>query len=232
MDEIHEFVDERQGTCCLHCARQLADVKRSRDHVPTKTLLHPPYPPNLPIVVLCHECNQGFSPDEQYLVAFLSAVLAGSSEPDAQVNPNARRILRYNRVLQADIEAARNDDEGTPLWRSDQGRIRRVIVKNARGHAFFEYGELMLCDPALVSFVPLPVMKSEDRARVEDIPSTGLWPEVGSRMMKRVMTGQDLDGPWVVVQDGIYRYGVTLIDGGLLVRSVLHEYLATEVLWE
>jgi hypothetical protein len=229
-------MDDRQKTWCIHCARSLVDVRRTRDHVPTKTLLHPPYPPNLPIVMICHECNQGFSTDEQYIVALMSSVLAGSSEAEAQVNPSARRILRYNRVFRADIEVSLNkhttlDGNAQLSWRPDEARIRRVVLKNARGHAFFEYGEPMSHDPVSVSFVPLPVMTPEERGRFEDIPSTGLWPEVGSRMMTRVMTGQDLDGPWVVVQDAIYRYGVTQIDGGLLVRSVIHEYLSTEVFW-
>ena len=46
------------------------------------------------------------------------------------------------------------------------------------------------------------------------------WPEVGSRMMTRVMTGQDLCGVWVVVQDGVYRYRVDQC-GTTRVRSIL-----------
>ncbi len=49
-------------------------------------------------------------------------------------------------------------------------------------------------------------------------------------MMTRVITGQDLDGPWVTVQEGTYRYSVAQ-RGGLVVRSVLYEYLTTEVQW-
>lgn len=49
-------------------------------------------------------------------------------------------------------------------------------------------------------------------------------------MLTRVVTGQDLRNGWVMVQAGVYRY-VVLQDDGLLVRSVLHEYLATEVHW-
>ena len=49
-------------------------------------------------------------------------------------------------------------------------------------------------------------------------------------MMTRVLTGQDLDGPWVIVQDGVYRYAVSQT-GGVLVRSILYDYLATEVFW-
>ena len=56
------------------------------------------------------------------------------------------------------------------------------------------------------------------------------WPEVGSRMMTRLLTGQDFSDGWIVIQDGTYQYGVVQHDG-ILVRSVLFNYLATEVYW-
>ena len=40
----------------------------------------------------------------------------------------------------------------------------------------------------------------------------------------------DLDEGWVIVQDDVYRYAVAQEDG-LLVRSVIRNYLATEVYW-
>jgi hypothetical protein len=48
------------------------------------------------------------------------------------------------------------------------------------------------------------------------------WPEVGSRMMSRMLTGQDMADGWIVVQEGVYRYAVGQ-NGGMLVRSVLFE---------
>jgi hypothetical protein len=236
MDEIQEFVDERQKGWCLHCARALTGLKQTRDHVPTKTLLRTPYPANLPIVPVCGDCNQSFSKHEQYLVAFLSAVISGSADPDAQASPAAQRILKRNTVLRAAIDNSRKEyrtasGETRLLWTPDESTIRKVVVKNARGHAFFEYGEPILDEPASVSIMPFATMKPSEREAFEDVPSTGLWPEVGSRMMTRVMTGQDLDGPWVIVQDGVYRYNVTQI-GRILVRSVMSEYLATEVYWD
>ena len=50
-------------------------------------------------------------------------------------------------------------------------------------------------------------------------------------MMTRLVTGEDLRNGWVNVQEGVYRYRVEQ-HGGFLVRSVLHEFLATEVYWE
>lgn len=237
MEEIKEFSDERQKAWCIHCARCLASVEKiTRDHVPTKTLLHFPYPGNLPIVKICHQCNQGFAKDEQYLVAFLSSVLAGSTEPDAQSNPNAQRILQHNHMLRASIERSKIEyetigGERRVVWKPDNARIRPVVVKNARGHAFFEYGEPMLREPASVSIIPFAAMSAAEIEAFEDVPSMEVWPEVGSRMMTRVMTGEDLDGSWIIVQDGVYRFSVTQA-GGIVVRSVMSEYLATEVCWE
>ena len=57
-----------------------------------------------------------------------------------------------------------------------------------------------------------------------------MLPELGSRMLWRVLTGQGLSHGWVIVQDGIYRYAVAQV-GVMLVRTVLLEYLATKVYW-
>jgi hypothetical protein len=117
MRKIDEFVDERQKSWCLHCARPLAGL-----------------------------------------------VLAGSTDPEKQSNVSAARALTDSPALRARIDEA--------------------------------------------SLAP--------------------WPEVGSRMATRLLTGEDTAGHWVVVQDGIYRYSVQQT-GGLRVRSVLSEYLATEI---
>lgn len=40
-----------------------------------------------------------------------------------------------------------------------------------------------------------------------------------------------MENGWVVVQKGIYRYAVFQA-GTMMVRSVIRDYLATEVYWE
>src|SRR5271166_3726331 len=168
MDEIKEFSDERNKAWCLHCQMPLASLRTSRDHVPTKTLLRPPYPANLPIVVVCHDCNQGFRKDEQYLVAFLSAVLAGTTDPAVQPNPNAALILKHNTELRAAIDASKGKyrtiaGQTNIIWNVGLSRVRSVIVKNARGHAYFEYREPMLEEPDYVFIVPVSAMTPTER---------------------------------------------------------------------
>jgi hypothetical protein len=116
------------------------------------------------------------------------------------------------------------------LWAPERDRIERVILKNARGHAYYEYGEPMLEEPARIWFGPLEWLKSQERSRFENV-QRDVWPEVGSRMLTRIVTGQDLSGGWVIAQEDVYRYAI-IPEGRLTVRSVMHEYLATEVLWD
>ena len=207
--------------------------------MPTKGLLRKPRPQHLPVVTICRECNNGFSRDEQYSVTFLSCVLSGSSDPQAQQSASAARALAESAALRAMIERSRTEYKTQAgytrvVWNPDMDRIKRVILKNARGHAFFEYGEPMLELPAAIWACPLERLTDDERRDFEGLQEAGgvaVWPEVGSRMMTRILTGEDMIGDWVVVQDGIYRYSVQQT-GGLRVRSVLSEYLATEVQWD
>lgn len=235
MEHIEELVDERHKTWCIHCGRNLACLVVSHDHVPTKALLRKPWPPELPVVDVCKSCNEGFARDEEYLVAFLGCVLSGSAELDAQSDPTVRRILQRNERLRAHIERSRTSyqtlfGETRHMWNPEQARIERIVLKNARGHAVFEFGEPMLQAPHHVWWLPLLALTRTEREEFEDAEAGSVWPEVGSRMMTRWLTGQDLSAGWVIVQEGVYRYSVSC-DSGMRVRTVLSEYLATEVWW-
>ena len=234
MDLIEEFVDRRQESWCIHCGAWIADVETNEDHVPSKALLRKPHPAHPPVVTTCTVCNNGFSADEEYLFLFLNCVLAGSTDPDRQLDPRVARALGRHRSLRARIERSKTEsqtDAGAKrcIWKPETERVNRVVIKNARGHAFYEYGEPMLTEPDLVWAVPLESLPAQQWNAFENIHMAG-WPEVGSRMMTRVMTGQALRDGWVVVQQGVYRYAV-IQSGAILVRSVLYNYLATEVRW-
>jgi hypothetical protein len=235
MQEIEEFTDERQKGWCIHCGTPISTVSTNWDHVPTKGFLDRPLPPHVPQVEVCKQCNSDFSLDEEYFIAFLSCVLSGSTVPEAQANPKIQRALARNPALVARLEASKQayttpSGEEKIIWQPESERINRVIVKNARGHAFFEFGEPMLHQPTYVSAIPLVLLTAEQRTEFERV-GTSSWPEVGSRMMTRIASGADLDEGWVIVQDDVYRYAVVQ-EGTLMVRSVIHNYLATELFWE
>lgn len=238
MDQIREFVDDRQKAWCIQCGDQVADVDTNRDHVPSKALLRKPYPENLPVVDTCVACNEGFSPDEEYLRLFLHCVLIGSTDPERHSDAKIARALQRHKKLRARIERSKTEyrtigGETRCVWKPERERVERIVVKNARGHVFYEYGEPMLGGATRVWTLPLTVMSASEREEfeydgvVEELAGS---PEVGSRMMTRALTGQDMRDGWVIVQDGVYRFRVQQ-RCGIVVRSVLSEYFATEVHW-
>jgi len=242
MKRTQDFSDTRLKGVCAQCGSALGKGNKSSDHAPSKCLLsksegpaEDQYPSNLPVAFTCLECNEQFSDDEQYFGAFLHCVLAGSTEPDDHAEQWVQRALRHNRRLRARIEAAKRsetvDDEVRLTWIPELARVHRVVLKNARGHAFHEFGEAVLEEPKHVWAFPLTRMTDAQRRDFEvGRPGLAGWPEVGSRAMQRLATGVDMDNGWVVVQPAVYRYRVEQ-DDGLVVRAILRDYLATEVHW-
>ena len=238
MDHIEGFVDERQESWCIQCGAWVGDVDTNKDHVPSKALLRKPYPENPPYVEICVACNSGFSADEEYLSLFMHCVLAGSTDPEQHADEKIARALQRHKKLRARIERSKTEyptigGETRGVWQPEEDRVERVVVKNARGHVLYEWGEPMLTEPEHVWILPLESMTAAEREEFENGGTAGEpvpWPEVGSRMMTRALTGQDMRDGWVIVQDGVYRFRVQQC-GGRHVRIVLFEYLATEVQW-
>ena len=233
---LDDYSDERFKGSCVHCGAAIDETRVSNDHMPSKCLLQKPYPDNLPVVETCVECNRNFSRDEEYLSVFLQCVLTGSTDPNDHCDQTARRALRRSKKLRERIECSRSEieleSETRIVWEPERERVNNVILKNARGHAFYELGERPEIDPNDVLATPLCALTDTQRQVFEGSQTSVLagWPEVGSRSMQRVVLDSDICDGWVVVQDDVYRYQVTQCDG-VIVRSVLMEYLASEVHW-
>jgi hypothetical protein len=195
MNHIEEFVDQRQKSWCIHCGGWISELETNRDHVPSRGLLEKPYPDSLPVVQVCQTCNRSFSFDEEYLIAFLGAVIAGTTDPDLQLRQEAATILCRSPKLRERVDGSKKScqtlgGDTKIIWKPEENRVRRVIVKNARGHAFFEIGEPMLSEPEHAWFAPIELLTANERQRFEEIPFAGIWPQVGSRMMTRILQGR------------------------------------------
>ena len=235
MMQLNDYSDVRNLGFCIHCGEGIDGKNHSRDHVPTRALLDRPYPENLPVVGVCGKCNNGFSKDEEYLVSLIGSVLSGSTELDRDQFPVAAGILDHSEALGARIERTRRVQwtlwgDAEIQWSVELDRAANVVAKNARGHAFFELGEPLQSLPSYIGMSPVQLMFDQQRRQFERLPDGVLWAEVGSRMMQRMAIGDPEDG-WVEVQNGVYRYTVIQLPGETLVRSVIREYLATEVSW-
>jgi hypothetical protein len=225
------FPDKRHAAFCVFCGAEPA----TREHVVSRILLDDPLPTDLPLVSSCQDCNHGFSLDEEYLACLIDCVVSGSTDPASVQRKKVRASLRHSPALATRIATGRSEESaGAVVWNPEDDRVRSVIVKLACGHAAHQFSEPQLDDPAHVMIVPLVVMPREQREAFENVPESPGWPEIGSRaFMNMLVVGDKVhsaDGGWTVLQDGRYRYAVAQ-PGELVVRIVLSEYLACEVLW-
>lgn len=223
--------DKRQSSLCAYCGGPV----ETRDHVPSKVFLDSPYPVNLPVVPSCEACNSGFSPDEQYTACLIECTLAGSARWEDIERECIAITLKKDRRIKSQMEGARQTmiDEST-WFRVEDSRISAVVLKLARGHAAYELAEPQLEEPESVLITTLIQMNSRQRAVFEEIPSTSIVPEVGSRAMQLVIeegSSWRLFQRWTVVQPNNYRYLTLVDDIRVTVRFVIREYLACEVIW-
>jgi hypothetical protein len=112
-------------------------------------------------------------------------------------------------------------------------RVKRVALKLGRGHAAYELAEPIRNEPTLVRITPIHMLSFDARDHFESPPTPAVWPELGSRAMQRmVVSDEAVFGPdWIQVQSGQYRY-LAITGGPVMIRLVVGEYLACEVIWE
>lgn len=224
MRQINDFSDCRLTGSCVHCG----GATETRDHMPSKVLLEKPYPENLPVVWACGGCNGSFSLDEDYLACLLACTLAGSTDPQRVERQGVRRILERSPALRERLELSRRVVGDDAIFQVEEARVRNLVLKLARGHANYELSEQHLKRPDFVGIAPLRTLTVEQRHSFEEPPAVNVWPEVGSRAMNRIAVG---DCGWIDVQSGRYRY-LAVAAGVVIIRMVLSEYLACEVIWQ
>ncbi len=120
-----------------------------------------------------------------------------------------------------------NVRQGGTTFEPEMDRVRNVAIKLAQSHVLYELSEVMRDEPVKVSAQPLATMTEKERAAFERIDLPPIWPEIGSRMMTRLVSGNP---GWQLLQSGRYRYA-TIFGGPTTARMVLSEYLAMEVVW-
>lgn len=222
MRHIKEFTDERIRGFCAYCGK----LGETSDHVPPRIFLDKPYPSNLPVVSACRKCNIDVSMDEEYIACLLDCVISGSIEPtDIEREKIANILVRKPKLASRLKESSQVLLDNRTWFAIESDRIRKVVLKLAKGHAAFEWGEPRLEEPNSVLFIPLVQLKQEQIELFDSVLPTQFYPEVGSRGMQRVIE----DGPcWIVAQPQRYRY---LTINSTIVRFVIREYLACEVVW-
>lgn len=223
MEQLRNYGDTRQSSRCAYCVGS-ADT---RNHVPSRVLLDEPYPANLLVVSACRRCNNSASLDEEYVACVVDCALIGQARPSQAHRPKVREILERKPAVAALVEQGRRTSDSGVTFAVDAARVRHVFLKLARGHAAFELNEPQFDEPSTIVCAPRGALEPATRAAFAPLRSS-VWPEVGSRAMRRVATSTT--STWVTVQPGRYRY-LTHAADLVVVRMVLSEWLYCEVSW-
>ena len=221
MRQIINYGDHRIGDhTCAYCG-VYADT---RDHVPSKVLLDEPYPPELPVVWACRACNISFSADEAYLACIVD-LACNNGVPKRE---NIKKILAKTPLLREKLKQCETANFSNEFsMQVDGNRVKNIMMKLARGHVLFEINEIYLEEPEYISFIPLHMLSESDRKNFEAYKNQSIFPETGSRAMTRAVS--EMPG-WINVQEGLYRYCVSW-SGSTIVKIVIGEYLACQVVW-
>ncbi|PCJ90420.1 MAG: hypothetical protein COA46_11475 [Porticoccaceae bacterium] len=182
MDQLSDFADDRLINGCIYCG----GIAETRDHVPSRVLLDPPYPENLPVIGACQKCNQGFSKDEQYLVCLIESVLAGSTDPDKIRRQSVARAMKRAPALRSRIESAKKNVNDRTVFEVDEDRVKNVMLKLAKGHAAFELSQPCYNEPDHFWCGALEALTEEDRDAFDAAHIQQLLGEIGSRSIQRM----------------------------------------------
>lgn len=221
MKQIQNLGDSRQTAMCAYCG----GMTTTRDHVPSRILLDEPYPENLPVVPACETCNQGFSQDEEYMACLLECAINGTTDVSRLSRDKVIRILSRKPSL---VERL-NSSYTSKGFCIEEERVANVILKLGRGHSLFELNEPHFEQPKSIVYAVISELSDKELLIFENPPMSSIVPEVGSRGMQRLIVGLPYL-EWVVVQPDRYRY-LAFVDGRTVIRAVLSEFLAVQVVW-
>lgn len=224
MRQIRSFVDDRFSAFCYACH----GVPETRDHVPPKVFLDEPYPENLPVIGCCRSCNEDPSLDEEYTACLLE--VAACRQDGSIERPKISRILAERPALAKRLAEATTADGHLTV---EQDRVQRVIEKMGRGLWNYEVGETTGTLEATVGVAPISTLSENDLQRFLRVPTPKLLPEVGSRLMFKVLGAlgaeQEPD-PWQVVQSARFAYAIDTSSGARgRIKMILRDFLAAEV---
>lgn len=179
---------KQSSTQCIFCGK----AAFTQDHIPTKSLLEKPYPPNLFTVPSCKNCNQSFSLDEEY---FLNVLVEITTNPvllaKKQINGNVYRARQRSPKLNQRIQNALvSGDDGIIYFNPEYERIEKVIEKNALGLYYKKYKLL---------------------ARLDSFRCVGIYPfdvtEMRPAEVFMLVYGEKFKPKrWTTIQPGVFSY--------------------------
>lgn len=221
--------DKSKEKGCIYCG----DIANTREHIPSKTFLNSPYPENLSTIPACYKCNNGYSKDEKYVSCFLD-VLKSCIYINHNLKDNTIRCLKDDIGLKKLIEEQIDIKNDHVYFSIDDNKIKRILVKLAKGHAAFELDYINFDDVKIdVKYDFIFNLSKEFINSFNNVVTYPVIHEVGSRAIYLI---QDLDSGfaetialWNIIQNQQYRYQVVNRQSSTIVKIVIFEFLYSEI---
>jgi hypothetical protein len=226
MGQMQPFTDQRLAGFCAFCG----GLPSTKDHVPPRIFLDLPHPEIYPIIGACLDCNRGASLDEEYVACLREVAACGTVDPANLRRQKIARTLEKRPALAAQLAESLKPGGEFSVRQEDRARLSAVLEKTARGLWAYEVGETAQSSLAAVRYAQITELRDEQLEAFMALEQPDLLPEVGSRMMIRVLTATDkVEGSWIELQAGSFSYDIEVFSGDGRVKMVLGEYIAAEV---
>lgn len=224
-----EGLDERIAHSCCYCGSMQGPF--TRDHVPAKVFLDAPYPDNLIVVPSCEKCNNGKSMDEEYCACIFEMFECGFVDDDMFERPKIARIVKHRPAFRKMLKEAFKFAPKKGVWvEYDKARICNVSANTAKGIVRYE-GGFNVSEMRPSTFF-IERQSQEALAEFESVWKLRheMYPEVGSRLLRRIVEKQEAVPKWKIVQPGRFRYAVCQHRTCFEVRLVFRELVGAVVL--
>jgi hypothetical protein len=228
MIQLKNYADKRQTSLCAYCGEY--KTKFTRDHTPSKVFLNKPYPNNLYVLSACFTCNNNFSFDEEYVAYWIAIALYKLNGIETNNYLKAIRAIERNEKLKKLFFGASLfvEDDLVPI---DERRLENILYKLSSGHILYHQNNPKYELPATINWFFLSSLSNSQRYAYEQEILVDVYPEVGSRTIMVMDQHGNTYYPWIVTQEGVYRYLVAETENLQVVKIVFNEFLACEVLW-
>jgi hypothetical protein len=106
-----------------------------------------------------------------------------------------------------------------------------VLSKIGRALWAFETAETAMIDKPVIRYAPIGQLTLRDIQLFRELHGENIFPEVGSRMMMRLMLNEsgEVQNSWQEVQAGRFSYAVELMNGSGRVKMIFSDFLLAEV---
>lgn len=165
------------------------------------------------------------------MACLLEVAACASADPARVDRPKIARTLEARPALAHQLQSRFGEDGSFELSQDDQARIHKVFEKIARGLWSFENGETAGPGTAVVWWIPIANLTPSQIQEFYQLSPVELLPEVGSRRLITVLTGEagEIINTWTELQPDRFSYAVEVLPAGGRIKMVVGNYVVVQV---